>query len=651
MCGICGIINLNGRLADLSNPLVKMTIALRHRGPNDEGYLLVSGEKANIFKGDDTKLQPGIDHIRYYPTDPVQMASDHKYQMGFGFRRLSILDLSIRGHQPMSYMDRYWIVFNGEIYNYIELREELKKDNYIFHTNTDTEVILASYDKWGKECLQRFNGMWAFVIFDQKENKLFISRDRFGIKPLVYYIDDEKLIFASEIKALLKSGYITTTPNLSYLDILLKDDAREYDPETSFKDIYNFPQGSFLEIPLSKMKKENFVPSKYYILQYIDKDETFSQKKAENLAVNYLDLLEDSVKLRMRADVPIGTCLSGGLDSTSVVYFINKLLKEPQLKNRQKTFSLIFNEDSRTQYTDESQYIVDLAKMLNLNSFTISPTASEVKEMYTKMIYAMDNPQVSSLMSYMFTYKLVKENSVIITLDGQGADEYQAGYTNYLINLFANLGYKEIISNKAFYTSNHFTRKDALVGIVFKIQKSLRLQGLVSEFLLLSGRKTDPFIGVNERLYNDINGNLVNLFHYGDRASMAFSIESRFPMMDYRLVEFWMQIPASFKLHNGYSKYIARMAMHEKLPTSINWRKDKMGWEIPQGVWFREDLKSWFTSNILNSSFITDFLKIPKNQLETMLFRKKISYFGLKYLIKLHNIALWHRLFFENNNP
>lgn len=395
-----------------------MTHALKHRGPDDEGYLLISGDKVMPFKGNDTSRITHETPVSYYPSEHIESAGPGMWNAGFGFRRLSILDLSIHGHQPMSYLDRYWIVFNGEIYNYIEIREKLKKENYQFKTATDTEVILAAYDRWGTDCLQQFNGMWAFVIFDALKKKIFISRDRFGIKPLVYSFSNGKFLFASEIKSLLRSGLIETKPNYTYLDIFLLDDAREFINETAFTGISRFPHGCCLEISLEELNVENFKPVKYYQLYCNLSGEKISESIVDKLSEEYLFLLEDSVRLRLRADVPIGTCLSGGMDSTSVVWFINKILKSQVSHEQQKTFSLVFDHDARTKYTDESRYIDDVIRLLNLDAHKIRPSSEEVKAMYHKMVYTMDNPQVSSLMSYMFTYKLVREGGVTITLDG-----------------------------------------------------------------------------------------------------------------------------------------------------------------------------------------------------------------------------------------
>jgi asparagine synthase (glutamine-hydrolysing) len=652
MCGISGIIFFDNKAGKITMPLINMNSAQRHRGPDDEGYMLLSENTPNIFKGDETKAQPDFGNpVTYYPKEHIDTAAEKNWSMGFGFRRLSIIDLSIKGHQPMSYKDRYWMVFNGEIYNYLEIREELKKKNYFFETNSDSEVLLAAYDFWGKDCLQYFNGMWAFVIYDTLEKKVFMSRDRYGIKPLVFYIDHEKLLFASEIKSILKSGMVETSPNLTYLNFLFTTDGWEYGSETSFTGIFRFPHACYFETKLDNLDLNHFKPVKFYDIPVNISHEPVNNRQISFYVEEYLNLLEDSVKLRLRADVPIGTCLSGGMDSTSVVWFINKILKSQNSSKRQKTFSLVFDSDVRTHYADESRFIDDLVNSLNLNSSKVMPSSDNVMDMYYKTIYTMDNPQVSSLMSYMFTYKLVKEGGVTITLDGQGADEQQVGYLVYLMNHFSNQSLFKSLKERSLYNKENEYYRNYILGVIFKILRITGLKDYTKAILLMNNKFTDPFINLNGRLYNDLNGNLINLFHYGDRASMAFSIESRFPMMDYRLVDFWMKMPVSYKIHNGSTKFIARMAMNGKLPDTIVWRRDKMGWETPQKIWFRKDLREWFDSNIINSLFLLDSQIMSKEGLKSLVLKENLNNKEFKRLITLHNIALWYKTFFEKTLP
>lgn len=237
MCGFCAVFNLNNEVRDLSVIIQDMNNEIIHRGPDDEGYLLINDNIPFIFKGDDTPDIKENNGISYYPMNHIKDVY-LKSEIALGFRRLAIQDLSQAGHQPMSYLNRYWIVFNGEIYNFPEIKQELESCGYNFSTKTDAEVIMAVYDKWGSDCLNKFNGMWAFIIYDIKRKSLFISRDRFGIKPLNYYLASDVLILASEIKSILKYPNIDTSPNMKYIDNYLKAGGEEHIKETSFNNIY-----------------------------------------------------------------------------------------------------------------------------------------------------------------------------------------------------------------------------------------------------------------------------------------------------------------------------------------------------------------------------------------------------------------------------
>mgnify|MGYP003391645790 FL=1 len=287
MCGISGIISKKRIEKDIIEP---MTDTIIHRGPDGFGY--------------------------YYGEKFV-----------FGHRRLSIVDLSDAGHQPMQYLNRYVITFNGEVYNHLELRKELEKNGYVFQSHTDTEVIMASYDFWGVDCLNKFNGMWAFVIHDRLKDKYFMSRDRFGKKPFYYYKDQEKFIFGSEIKVILAHPDVESKPNLKFLDSYVQNGAKEYIKETAFENIFRFDFSSYFEGSLEDVF-ENFEQNKFWEIKPNLSHEKFDKEKAKEYAKQYYELLEDAVRIRLRADVKVGSALSGGLDSSSIVYLVNKLLKE-----------------------------------------------------------------------------------------------------------------------------------------------------------------------------------------------------------------------------------------------------------------------------------------------------------------------------------
>jgi asparagine synthase (glutamine-hydrolysing) len=645
MCGIVGIIGLKGKETVEGENLHRMTATLSHRGPDDEGYLLVTQGACRTFIGPDTpKSDPAIT-----PNYNSQIFIEEGYKVpstvAFGHRRLAILDLSLNGHQPMSYLNRYWIVFNGEIYNYIELRQELMEYGYKFCSQSDTEVLMAAYDKWGPECLQRFNGMWAFAIYDVKEERLFISRDRFGVKPLAYYFDSQVFIFASEIKALIKHRRVSTEPNLTYIKRFLEHHPVDYQEETAFKNIFYFPRASYVEFRPSDPNLQNLVPKTYWTVDVNLSNDEYDEAKARELAFEYLNLLEDAVRLRLRSDVRVGSAFSGGIDSSTITYLVNGLLNREGETEQQNVFSIVFKSSDAVRHCDESEFIDLLIGKLGLNSHQIEPSSDMVRREYSRMIYAMDTPQDHSLMSCWFTYWLARSAEVTVTLDGQGADELQGGYLRYLVNYFANLPLIKLRSEFNSFKHIPSAKKEILLGIIFNIIGKMFLKKGAEVVLRVLGKYSSPYMMVNMRLYQDFCENLVNLLHFGDRSSMAHSVETRYPFMDYRLVDFWFALPPTYKFRNGWTKYLARKAVSGRLPDSISWRKDKMGWELPEDYWFRGDLREWLIEKVEKSILLKDLGIYDDARL---LLAENTSSKKLKRAIKLLNLAIWHEVFFNN---
>lgn len=611
MCGFVGIIikkNENQKCAyyfNLKREIKMMNNLIAHRGPDDEGY--------------------------YFGETFV-----------FGHRRLAILDLTESGHQPMEYKGKngeYVIVYNGEIYNYLELRNELIKEGYQFKSNTDTEVILASYDKWGIDCLNKFNGMWAFVIYNKENKKFFISRDRFGIKPLYYYLDDDVFIFASEIKAILVHPKVNSKPNLSYIKDYIKSGPKEYIKETAFTNIFRFDFASFFEGTKEEIFTD-FKERKFWKLRVNLSDEPFNEEKAKEYAKRYYELLKDAVRIRLRSDVKIGSALSGGLDSSSIVYLINEILKEQGKEELQETFSSVYRTKG-TEYCDESFFINTLAKKLNVKSNQIESREKDVPRELKKVVYYCDNMPEGTCMSGWHTFKKAQECGVKVTLDGQGADEQLGGYLLYLSVYFSKLSLKELIKEiKAFKTvpdSKKYIVIGIMLNILIKIFGENNTKKLIKYVSKILNKNSVNFLefNLNKKLINDTISNLITLIHYSDRVSMAHSVESRMPFMDYKLVEFLATIPYKYKIHNGWTKYLARLAFDKKLPDEIVWRKDKMGWPIPHDHWFRGNLKNWLISIVKNNSFIKEVF--PKFNIEKefkkKIYRKNTEIFKYSYMV------------------
>jgi asparagine synthase (glutamine-hydrolysing) len=651
MCGISVVVTKSNNVNNLRDRLVRMTNAVKHRGPDDEGYLIINhNNEAFCFGGNDTKVYGSDSNIQYLPKANInEKYLENNTRIALGFRRLSILDLSPTGHQPMSYMNgRYWIVFNGEIYNYVEIKKELLKNGYVFKSNTDTEVILAAYDHFGIDCLNKFNGMWALCIYDSVKHEIFVSRDRFGIKPLYYYEDENLLLFCSEIKQLIAFRDLKINPNITKILNDFRGDTIEYTIESAFTNVYRFPKAHYLKLKIDQFNSVEKRFNLFYELPRANENgnNRFSDEEAQKYSEEYYNLLEDAVKLRLRSDVEVGTCFSGGLDSSSVVHMVNTLLQKENSVSKQKTFSLVFSTKD-TAYCDESMFIDKMTESYSLNSFKIEPTLEDVIQEYESMIYAMDTPQHSTLMSYMFTYKLVKSHSVTVTLDGQGADELQAGYLYYLINYFSNTQLKNVPSAYLDFIKNQGSTKFIHLGLAFKLIDVLHLKSTINQVLRKKGITTDPWLSLNNKLQEDFDYNLQTLFHYGDRGAMWNSVENRFPMMDYRLVEFWMKMPEYFKVNNGYTKYTARLAMNKKLPDSVVWRRDKKGWEMPQKEWIKNGLNKIMEKKIKESKFLKDIgLNFSFDNFD----QKNNDHRYWKTPIKLYNLTLWHNIFFENNN-
>lgn len=596
MCGIAGYIARG--FVDQA-PLKKMTDAIIHRGPDGEG---------------------------------------HYYAPGFalGHRRLAIVDLSEAAAQPMHYLDRYVITYNGEVYNHPELREELILNGYRFNSDSDTEVILASYDCWGVDCLNKFNGMWAFVLFDKQKQKYFIARDRFGKKPLYYTHTADHFVFCSEVKGIYASGLVEKAPNKSYLKKYLEDGPNEYDAETAFANVYRFPFAHyFLGSKEQLLNQPQF--TRYWDLTTNTSKERFCPNKAKEYAKQYYDLLADAVRIRLRADVKVGSALSGGLDSSSIVYLVNEQLKAQGKADLQETFSSVYKSDG-TQDCDESVYIDLLAKELNVVSNQIEPQEKNVIAEHQKVVWAMENPPEGTIMSSWHTFMKVKQSEVTVNLDGQGADELLAGYTPYISSYFVSISLVDLYKEVLFFLKLPGVKKRVILSFVAAHFKFIFGQKNY-ERLFKKIKSHDAPVQLNETLKDAFTKSLVTLLHYADHTSMAHSVESRAPFMDYRLVEFLAKVPACYKMHKGWSKYIARLAFDKKLPNEITWRKDKMGWPVPEEYWFKGNLKECLEMAVYHSSLLAD---ISSNEDKYNAHRD----LRFKVLIRKFNVAIFNKLFF-----
>lgn len=585
MCGISALISPHVRNLASIGP---MTDAIRHRGPDDEGFVVFGREETEEFR----RPPPSVQGL-----------------VAFGHRRLSILDLSDSGHQPMSTLDRrYWIIHNGEVYNYLEIRRELEADGIAFHSGTDTEVILQAYRKWGEECLHRFNGMFAFVIYDQTKRRVFAARDRFGIKPLYYWMSPQGyLALASEIKQFtVLPGW---QPQLSGQDIydFLHWGVTDHRSTTCFADVHQLRGGQSLTLDVS----ESLRIKQWYKLESAPGRYSFSEA-----ADRFRELLSDSVSLRLRADVDVGSCLSGGLDSSSIVCLVANQLQAAGVCDSQKTFSAC-SEEKRF---DERSFMEIVANGTEVDARYTYPSLERLFDNMDAITWHQDEPFAStSIYAQWSVFDLVKQSGVKVMLDGQGADEQLAGYHGFFqhrfFDLFRSLRWirlrKEMQSAKGMHSLAHpmqLLANQALPNWVrTPLRKVLGKRGPICDWIdfdALGAKEGEPFGGVRRKSVDEqcrlqlLQSSLPMLLRFEDRDSMAHSIEARTPFLDYRLVEFLIGLPADYKIRSGWTKRVMREGMKGTLPETIRKRVDKIGFATAEEVWMRDKAPQLFRSKV-----------------------------------------------------
>ncbi len=611
MCGICGVFDVQHRLA----PVVAMNKVQAHRGPDDEGYLFVDAATRTW------QLAAGADTAGDLALPPVAAVDSTGGNLVLGSRRLAILDLSPAGHMPMSYADgRCWVVFNGEIYNYRELRRQLQGCGYTFRSDSDTEVILAAYLQWGVDCLAHFNGMFAFALWDGERNSLFCARDRFGVKPFYYCRQDGFFAFASEIKALLQHPAVPCSANEGIIYDYLARGLSDHSEETFFAGILSLPPGHFVLLDLADGALRL---QRWWDVAVNDSFETVDAQHSDRVYAEFADLLEDAVRLRLRSDVPVGSALSGGLDSSSIVVLANRLLLEEQVIPRhlvgehQQTFTARNVEAN----IDEHFYSNLIVQRTGAQEHLVYPKAESLWNELAQFVWHQDEP-VNSTSQYAqwCVMRLAKQNGVTVLLDGQGGDEILAGYTAYVplyvtqVRQHAGLG----AAAKAAWQTARIGGAPVVDLLIDHAKHRLpwRAQNLIDALhpqRLAPGhggtglqawqlapalmehcherRWTAPHLagaGLAGHLHRDLTAtNLPKLLRYEDRSSMAFSLETRLPFLDYRLVQMVFSLPLNYRFHDGWSKYILRRAMNERLPPEICWRKTKLGYPTPEVNWLR----------------------------------------------------------------
>lgn len=607
MCGIVGKITLNNQ--EIRRETIELMIdKIKHRGPNGSGILL-------------------------------------KGKIGFGHTRLSIIDLSNQGLQPMTF-GNYTLIFNGEIYNYLELRKQLRDEGVAFHTETDTEVLLHAYIRWGKNCLDKLNGMFAFAVFDELSGDVFIARDRFGIKPLYYFKTDDELYFASEIPPILSIlERDKVLPNEEAIADFLIYNRTDHSVNTFFKGIKRLEHGCYMEVRNGTIKTKMWYDLPLRIDTSLNEREDFKS------------LFNSSIEYRLRSDVPVGVCLSGGLDSSSIAMTIRRSFNREDLN----TFSAVYGSGV---FGDETKFINEFSPLLNNMNYTI-PTAKSLLEDMSSFVRAHAEPVPSTSPYAQYKVMELAQKHVVVTLDGQGADEALAGYHyfygSYFKELLSTARLLSFLKEAAFYVYHHQSFFAFKALGFFLLPSKWRTKLKMYRLGYLNKQKINEVYNsdlISAKLYGakTLKDALINHFHYKlehllkweDRNSMHFAIESRVPFLDHRLVEYTLSLPSNKILSKGFTKVVLRSTMKDLLPESIRLRQDKVGFGTPQDDWFRTDDMSNFIWDIIRSESFEKRGFFDVKQVHTQFSRHLKGEINIaKEIWKWIHLELWYREFID----
>lgn len=626
--------------------------------------LVTLNERAML---DETRFRHGLATLHHRGPD-VEIARRIASGVMFGHARLSIIDLREVSNQPMCIGGRYWVVYNGEIYNYRELRKELETLGNIFKTNSDTEVLLYAYATWGPACVERFNGMWAFAIYDTHDRTLFCSRDRFGVKPFNYSTVGDQFLFASEIKAMLAYRPSLAEPHYDAISNYCRTSVGAQNPQTWFKDVYRLPPGCNLFIVNGEVRIERYW--RYPTTQKLDIG-------IEDAKVHYQELFKDAVRLRMRADVPVGITLSSGVDSTSIAYMMGQVAG-----GAHHSFTSRFASDDKLDtdtsiYTnkmaiDESVIAKEVADELGYHSHIVDTDYGNFIPALDQIIYHLESGNSSPAVIPLMQLLGVAKKHVTVLMDGQGADELLGGYIvntfwpaigdliargqfaearrsfhefrkTYKASYAVKMALRDLSNDIDLVTQIHqkWSGRDAVFG------PALRTYTRWKDFMDRPGEGNSSHLG--RLLQRQHSGGMVNLLHYGDAISMANSLEARMPFLDYRLVEYVWQLPSEHKVQLATGKSLHRYAMRGLVPNKILDQKEKFGFTTPITQWLRSDRFA--------QDHPLDILLEPRS-LERNLFEKA----GTKRLVDEHrsgqkdhatllfrmlNVELWFRRFID----
>jgi len=603
MCGITGFFSYKNKIETKKYYEAHKKIA--HRGPDDEGFVYKNENNTlEQLSGDNT-----IEELKNREHLTIKKSSS----LILGHRRLSIIDLTSHGHQPFVFENLY-LVYNGEIFNYVELREELIQNGYVFSTQSDTEVFLKAYHYWGVESFNKFNGMWAAAIYDKNQDNIVITRDRFGIKPLYYSILDDNLVFGSEIK-FVSSFFDEKVINKKLVYAYVRYCYLEHTNETFIENLNSLEEGTYLIYKQNKVVKK-----RYYFI-----------KKREK--INIEKSIDQSIKLRIRSDVEVGALLSGGIDSSTLVC---------KIKNSGVSSFKTFTADFKEKKFSERHYVEEILEQTKYEGHFIEINSEDILKNMEKIVYIHETPVRS--MSVFLQYKIfefIKNNTnVRVTLSGQGADEIFSGYTNdyyyYLISLILDMRISEFLKEFSLIQKKLNVSKGELLkrSIItyFRDKFSKKDKHRIFKETFSEKYKTSKFTNFfKNHLYRGLSFSaLKEYLRDEDKNSMYFSIESRLPYLDFNVVEEAFSLADDQYIKNAETKFTLREIAKESIPKSIIERKDKMGFISPQEVWQKNELKE---------DFDKVFLDIKENGLFCFIDNNRV--FELYELYKQNKLNDW----------
>jgi asparagine synthase (glutamine-hydrolysing) len=616
MCGIAGFAYKTAA-RDPGTTVRRMIAAQKHRGPDGQSFYSAPGAS-------------------------------------LGHCRLAILDLSSAGLQPMcNPTQRLWITFNGEIYNYIELRNELRRAGHHFRSDSDTEVLLAAYSEWGQGCLHRLRGMFAFAIWDEQERQLFAARDRLGIKPFHYWMDpaQTQFAFASELKALIdflpeRRVDVTLAQEFLAWNLIDQDPAR-----TMLKGLFRLPAAHFLVWDA----RHGLHVHRYWSFAVSEELHTPDVARA-TLVSEFRDRLFESVALHLRSDVPVGTCLSGGLDSSSIVCVVRaELLRRGAWReNWQHTFSACFDDPG----LDERPYIRCVTSTTDTHNHEVFPSGERLREEMDTWLWHQEEP-VGSCAAYaqFCVARLAREHGIKVLLDGQGADEQLAGYRKFILVYLRQL----LLASKygqaareavAFFSSTEILRTLRWAeGRRYLFPSAPEQASLWRNSELERPAAVRLGMSVGRRIHEDLTAcSLPILLRFEDRNAMAFGVEARVPFVDHVFVEWMGGLAADLRLWHGWTKFILREALADMLPPRVRTRKTKLGFSTPQSKWLRGPLEQWLIHSLSSAQHVGEVVdRTGVTRLLQKYQRNLASSATEALLFRLAVFENWGRLFLESN--